>query len=136
MGVEWLRHHDYWFELGSGRTRLEIYAKAIGTRGLVVTIEGGECPHIGAVALAQPRPSLRDPHRNSATTSVLALLGHKDDEVARSVAEELARASGRVTTVVAGIHIDQASQEEIAQFRQLCAQAAKQVLDWLASIHA
>lgn len=134
LGGRGLEHHGIWFELGMGRTELGIYAQAIEDHGLVVTIAGGERPHIGAVALAQPRPSLRDPHQRSATTSVLALVGHKDDEVARSMANQLAQASGRATTVIAGIHVDQATDEEIEQFRSLCRQAVERILRWLASV--
>jgi hypothetical protein len=38
---------------------------------LLVAIWGGEKPHIGAVAAAQPRPSLKDPAVTSATASVI-----------------------------------------------------------------
>ena len=36
-----------------------------------VVITGGEIPHLGAVALGIPRPSLRDPAVTNATMSVM-----------------------------------------------------------------
>ncbi len=72
--------------------------------GLVVTLVGGHT-HVGAVALATPRPSLRDHGKLSATSSVLTLPGHKDDNLARTVSERLAAALGQPITVSAGVHI-------------------------------
>jgi hypothetical protein len=50
---------------------------------VVVVLGGGERPHIGALAVAIPRPSLADPEQTSSTSSVITLLGHKDDELYR-----------------------------------------------------
>jgi hypothetical protein len=49
---------------------------------LLVAIWGGEAPHIGAVAAAQPRPSLRNPAVTSASASVICYPGHKEDDLA------------------------------------------------------
>ena len=50
---------------------------------LLVYIWGGEAPHIGAVAMAQPRPSLADPAKTSSTASVFTYVGHKEDALAK-----------------------------------------------------
>ncbi|MGD8524504.1 MAG: hypothetical protein PVF56_25390, partial [Desulfobacterales bacterium] len=50
---------------------------------LLVAIWGGEKPHIGAVAMAQPRPSLKDPEVTSSTASVFSYVGHKEDDLAK-----------------------------------------------------
>lgn len=84
---------------------IEASAVVIG-EDLLVYIWGGERPHIGAVAAAQPRPSLADPARISATASVLTYPGHKEDEVVKRVAEALASACDRNVVVTAGIHWD------------------------------
>jgi len=78
-----------------------------------VIITGGDRPHVGAVALAQARPSLRDPSTVSATTSVLTLLGHKEDVVAHRVAQRLASALNRNVVVCCGIHVDAISPAEL-----------------------
>ncbi|MBI3122079.1 MAG: hypothetical protein HYZ03_07340, partial [candidate division NC10 bacterium] len=62
-----------------------------------MNLVGGDIPHIGAVAISIPRPSRADARRRSATTSVFALLGHKEDELARPVAASLAQALWRTT---------------------------------------
>jgi len=84
---------------------LEAFVKEIG-RDLLIAVWGGERPHIGAVAVAQPRPSLRDESLVSATTSVFCYVGHKDDMIAKEAAETISAALDRNVTVTAGIHWD------------------------------
>lgn len=98
---------------------------------LCVTIAGGTKPHIGAVALAQVRPSLADPNRLSASVSVLTLLGHKEDEIARFVAQQIAVARGANVVVSCGVHIDDASLEQLREIdhviRTWCAEFVRQL---------
>lgn len=82
---------------------------------VLVAIWGGEKPHIGAVAVAQPRPSLKDPKATSASTSVICLVGHKEDELAKATAEILAATLETQVVVTAGIHWDDLSSEAIQQ---------------------
>ena len=82
---------------------------------VLVLVTGGEKPHIGAVAAATPRPSLADPSRLSATASVLAYVGHKEDELAKRLAEFLAGRLGVRVVVAAGAHWDGLTPEQIAQ---------------------
>ena len=89
----------------------------------LVILSGGTRLHIGAVGMAQVRPSLRDPQKTSATSSVFTYLGHKEDAVAKTMSEEIARKTGRNTVVAAGIHWDALSDNDItsitAIFREL-----------------
>ena len=87
---------------------------------VLVWICGGEKPHIGAVAAAQPRPSLADPKRTSATASVLAYVGHKEDDLAKHVAETLAAALGTRVVVTAGIHWDNLSPDGVRTIGARC----------------
>ena len=82
---------------------------------LLVAIWGGEKPHIGAVAVAQSRPSLKDPEITSATASVICFVGHKEDELAKAVSEVLAAALDTRVVVTAGIHWDNLPPEAIQQ---------------------
>lgn len=82
-------------------------------RDINISIHGGDKGHIGAVALAQPRPSLADPQKTSASTSVITICGHKEDRLAWSVAEQVAAATNRVVAVACGIHVDKADAEQI-----------------------
>ena len=82
---------------------------------VLVAIWGGEKPHIGAVAVAQPRPSLKDPQVTSASASVICLVGHKEDELVKATAEILAATFETQVVVTAGIHWDNLSPQSIRQ---------------------
>ena len=82
---------------------------------VLVAIWGGEKPHIGAVAMAQPRPSLKDPDITSATASVFTYVGHKEDDLSKAAAEILAATLNTNVVVTAGIHWDKLSQKGIQQ---------------------
>ncbi|MGQ9512023.1 prenylated flavin chaperone LpdD [Thermodesulfitimonas sp.] len=97
---------------GTGRYRIEVLA-TLTAEGLIVQILGGEKPHVGAVALALPRPSLGEPGKLRASTTVVPLYGHRDDEIARPAAEKLAVTCAQPVVVVAGVHIEAATREEI-----------------------
>lgn len=79
----------------------------------LVILWGGTRLHIGAVGMAQVRPSLRDPQKTAATSSVFTYLGHKEDIVAKAMSEEITRRVGRNTVVAAGIHWDALSDKDI-----------------------
>ncbi len=85
---------------------------------ILVAIWGGEKPHIGAVAAAQPRPSLKDPNVMSSSASVICYLGHKEDELAKTAAETLTAALNNNVVVTAGIHWDNLSQEDIRRIKK------------------
>ena len=80
---------------------------------VLVAIWGGEKPHIGAVAVAQPRPSLKDPEVTSSSASVFCMVGHKEDELAKAAAEILAATLQTQVVVTAGIHWDNLTPEGI-----------------------
>lgn len=80
----------------------------------LLSIWGGKA-HIGAVAIAQPRPSLEDPTRLSATASVFCFVGHKEDEPAKRISEKLAATLGTKVVVTAGMHWDNISPDGINQ---------------------
>jgi hypothetical protein len=95
-----------------GEYDLSAAVRRIG-RDLLVAIWGGDKPHIGAVAMAQPRPSLKDPEVTSSTASVFAYVGHKEDELAKAAAEILSAALKTNVVVAAGIHWDNLPPEGI-----------------------
>lgn len=115
------------FSAGSGRHR--VWGTALfSTGGLSVNCLGGEVPHIGAVAIGIPRASLARPSRRSATTSVFALTGHKDDELARSMASELAQRLGVTAVVVAGVHVARATRSDIAAVLRNAGEAVRAIV--------
>ncbi len=101
-------------QASTGRGRLRIEGLAIPTEnGVLIAVFGGEKPHVGAIALAIPRPSLRQPQKISATTSTLTLTGHKDDEIAKPAAELAAKKLKVPAVAVAGVHVDKPRKGEI-----------------------
>jgi IMP cyclohydrolase len=95
------------FDLTIEKDKIKVNLKALKVgNDLCVIIAGGDSPHIGAVTLSCPRPSLADHNKISATTSSLAILGHKDDEAARYVSQTLASSLNKNVVVSCGIHVD------------------------------
>ena len=105
--------------VGTGRHRVDASALLCGG-DVVVALQGGTRPHIGATAMAVPRASLADPARMSSSASVLCVVGHKEDELARAVALRLAAALECTVTVVAGLHVDDASGDDIRVLLEHC----------------
>lgn len=116
--------------IGKGRTRIKCTAISVG-KDLAVHIQGGDQPHIGAVAMAVPRPSLKQATKMSATASILVVTGHKDDEIARSVSLYLAAELSCVAVVVAGVHIDNAEENEITEILSNSRQATQVIIEAL-----
>ena len=92
-------------------------------------VSGGDRPHIGAVALSVPRPSLDNPEELSSTTSILAVTGHKDDELAKKISSELARRLNRTVVTVCGIHLDSIKKEEMAVVYEIADECIRAVID-------
>lgn len=122
-------------QINVGEGKYEISAKAIITcNGLLVTLFGGERSHIGAVAIAIPRPSLRNPTERSVTSSIFTLVGHKDDEIAKPAAESISRELNQVTVVVAGVHVENASSDEIRLLVENSMKAIENLISKLSSL--
>ncbi len=99
--------------------QIEAEAVRIGT-DILVYIWGGDRPHIGSIAAAQPRPSLEAPSRVSATASVLTYPGHKEDALVKDAAELLAAELETCVVVTAGIHWDNLDETGIRSIETLC----------------
>ncbi|MEW5922319.1 MAG: hypothetical protein AB1796_15535 [Bacillota bacterium] len=121
--------------LSEGRMPYQVRADAL-TIGddLVVMVSGGEKPHVGAVAVGIPRPSLDTPEAVSATASVFAMIGHKEDDVARMMARGLAAALQRNIVVTVGIHVDNIAPEGIRIIEESCSTMLKRLIEQLTPI--
>ncbi len=83
-------------------------------KDLNVAIFGGDTPHIGAVTLAIA--NIEGYHRKyTPTLNTLTVLDHKDDEIARFVAKDLAIYFNTQVVVTAGVHIDNATIEDLGR---------------------
>lgn len=68
----------------TGQNKYKVKLEAITSgEDLTVIIYGGEKPHIGALAIAIPRPSLKNLRKVSTSTSVFTLVGRKEDDLAK-----------------------------------------------------
>lgn len=101
------------FQVDQDGFKVEACCTRIGADYLL-SIWGGE-PHIGAVAMAQPRDSLQDPARRSATASVFCYVGHKEDHLVKEVSEKLASVLDAKVVVAAGLHWDHLTPAGMAQ---------------------
>lgn len=97
-------------------------------KDLLVNCYGGDLPHIGAVAIAIPRPSLADPGNISATVSVYTVTGHKDDCLASRMAKELSSAINKIAVVVVGIHYNQADTKLIGRIKETVLRSIKELI--------
>lgn len=98
----------------SGGTNLFLRVIKAG-ENVILLLTGGDVPHIGAVAVGVPRPSLLNPEVTSADASVFVLTGHKDDELAKPLAKEAASILGKAVVAVVGIHVHAPTEQEIAE---------------------
>lgn len=117
---------EFTLKTDTGAFDLTANVRQIGP-DLLVAIWGGEKPHIGAVAAAQPRPSLKDPAVTSATASVICFPSHKEDDLAKRAAEALAAELKGRTVVTAGIHWDNLHAEGIRQVVENAAVLVKMI---------
>lgn len=99
--------------------------------GYCIHVSGGASPHIGCVVLAMPRSSLSDPEEISATSSVLNVTGHKDEQLCRLLAEAAAKRKNAVTVCTGGFHVDGISAEQIQELMKCVNRLAEGEMEWL-----
>lgn len=123
-------------EKGMKRFEVEVSEDRFSIRGsvqevgedLLVSIWGGTRPHIGAVGMAIPRPSLKDPERWSATSSAFTFIGHKEDVLVKRVSERLASHLKRNVVVTAGLHWEGIRSKDIKRIEKLTEEITGQIL--------
>jgi hypothetical protein len=121
------RMKRYRVEVTEGRFRIQGLIEEIG-RDLLVSIWGGTKPHIGAVGMATPRPSLKDPRKWSATSSNFTFIGHKEDLLVKMISEGLSAQLKRNVVVVAGIHWNAITSREIEVIEGLTEKMSARIL--------
>lgn len=120
----------FFVQTQKGTYDIEARVMSIGD-DLLVAISGGEKPHIGAVSVAQPRPSLKDAAKMSASASVFCMLGHKEDNLAKDVSEILSASLNKAVVVTAGIHWDNLNDDGIEIVNQNSRLLVELILDKL-----
>jgi NADPH-dependent curcumin reductase CurA len=120
----------YAFSLSRGPFSIDVGAEALGG-DICVTVTGG-VPHIGAVAMSVARPSLRGDETVGASTSILAMTGHKDDSAAKYISEHLAKNLNKNVVSVCGIHYDNIDQDGIDTILTLVKEASQRLREHFA----
>jgi hypothetical protein len=100
-------------------------------RDILVSVCGGDRPHIGSISVAVARDSLLGDGSVSATVSTLNLVGHKDNEVGDTFARRIAIAAKSTCVVTCGIHIDGLRQKEAGDVLCAAERLLNQLLDQL-----
>lgn len=114
----------------SGRS-LTAWVREVGA-DVVVAVGGGDLPHVGCVVLAVPNPG-RGKTGFSPTSSVLTIPPHKEEPIARRVAEAVCGRLGRVTVVTAGVHENGIDLEGIEVYLRLGEELAEAVVAHLSA---
>ncbi len=87
---------------GEGKYRVWLEKRELGD-DLIYTLGGGERPHVGGVVLKVPGKDVQ----------TLSFSTHRDLQVLVPIAEAACEKYGVTVVVVGGIHIDDATKEEI-----------------------
>lgn len=111
--------HEISATAGTGVHTVTVTGLLLGA-DLCLAFGGGTNAHIGAVALATPRPSLEDKARISASSSVLCVIGHKEDLLARALSLKAATCLNCRVSVSVGLHIDGADKNDIDLLQENC----------------
>lgn len=99
---------------GEGDFAVTAEATSTGGEGLACFVYGGTLPHVGGMALAAPGPTLHGRQLSRADVWDATVPGHKDAEAAREVARRLAIACQQPVSVACGIHVDDATADDLA----------------------
>ncbi len=93
-----------------------------------LSVYGGDAPHVGSVIMSTARPSLTGKGLG-VTSSVLNGIGHKDEIIGRFFAESIAKKKNCTVVCSCGIHIDNITEEQLAQVQFAAEKILKKLLD-------
>ncbi len=113
---------EYELTKGEGRTRVAVTVNSMGS-DLVVCICNRNA-HLGAVAVGD-----YDYEHERASVSVVTRLGHKDDALAREAAYLLSKSIRRPVCVIAGVHLENITAEEIDRILANARIAVSEIID-------
>lgn len=94
---------------GEGKTKVYLEKYTLG-EDLLIVISGGDKSHIGSSVICTP----------GGRTRVLTLDNHKDHLVLEPIAKAACEKYQKVVAAVGGIHINDASEEEIDEVVENC----------------
>ena len=99
---------------GEGKYKVFLEKKKIDD-DLIYILGGGERSHIGGVVICEPGKE----------SQVIRLEGHYDDIVLKPIAEAACKKYNKRVAAIGGVHVDNASQEEIDLLVKNCKELVK-----------
>jgi hypothetical protein len=99
---------------GEGKYKVWLEEKKIGNDILFI-LGGGEQPHIGSVVICEPDKN----------PQVIQLEGHYDDVVLKPIAEAACKKYKTKVVAVGGVHVDNATKQEIGKLVENCKELIK-----------
>jgi len=94
---------------GEGKYKVWLKEEKVGD-GLLYVLGGGERTHIGGIVFCEPN---KEPQ-------VIRLEGHYDDIVLKPIAEVACQKYKKKVVAIGGVHVDNASKEEINKLVENC----------------
>jgi len=116
------------FDISQKEGVFEVSARTMIVGSDILVVLTGGRSHIGAVSIAQPRPSIKDTKKISSTSSVFTRVGHKEDLVAKQMSEELSKELNKMVVVAAGIHWDKLKKKDIGLIIEMCRTITKKII--------
>jgi len=99
---------------GEGKYKVWLEEKKIGN-DIIYILGGGELSHIGGIVLCEPgKPSQE-----------IRLTGHYDDIVLKPIATTACEKYKKKVIAVGGVHIDNATKDEIEKLVENCKELVK-----------
>lgn len=108
----------------AGRINLLLEAKKIGDDFLLILSGGKE--HVGAIAVG-----IFDEKSQRASSSVLCLPGHREEQVALQGARLVSKATHRTVVFIVGIHLDSINLDEIEKINSMSGEMIKSFITFL-----
>lgn len=99
-------------EYGNEKYKICLEVLTTNGRGLNIFVTGGDTPHVGAVALAVPSANAAT-GETTCDINIITAYGHKDRFLAEKVADLVCRQTGEIVSVTAGVHVDDATGDDL-----------------------
>lgn len=124
-----VRNSNCSFLVDVGEGKHKITLRMCNTKdGWVGYLSGGQLPHVGGVVLAVPKLS-ETARSNRCNAWVVPVPDHKDVEVALPLAIRICETLNEVVSLTAGIHIDNATNDDIRVLVSNCHLAGDKFLE-------
>ncbi len=108
--------------ISAGKGRYRVWLKEVRQGDdIILLLGGGEKPHMGSVILCEPEKRTRVINRDIRDTI------HKDWIPGKPIAEKVCRKLRRPVLCVAGLHVDDASKEDIEKLKENCKKIEEQL---------